>query len=222
MPKPPENFVYAPPQTDLDVVHKDDWILVLSKPAKLLTVAGRKKEHADCLEARVKRQFPEARIVHRLDMETSGLIIMALDSRTHKNLSLQFEQRRTQKEYVARIWGTPKEDQGIVDLPLRCDWPNRPLQMVDLTHGKQSKTKWQIVERENEDTTRVLLKPITGRTHQLRVHMKEIGHPILGDDFYAHEKAFKASERLNLHAHKLMIFHPENDKAIWFESACPF
>lgn len=221
MRKPAENFIYAPPQTPLEIIHQDEDILVLEKPAKLLSVAGRKAEHADCLEVRVQNKFPTARIVHRLDMETSGLMIMALNADAHRNLGLQFEKRKTQKEYIARIWGHPNEDEGLVDLPLRCDWPNRPIQMIDLTHGKHAKTEWSVLERE-EEMTRVLLKPITGRTHQLRVHMCEIGHPILGDDFYAHDKALAAASRLNLHAYKLMIHHPKGNVKMWFESECPF
>lgn len=220
--KPPENFIYDPPQTALEIIYDDKDILVLSKPAKLLTVAGKKKEHSDCLEARVQTEFPQARIVHRLDMETSGLIVMALNADAHKNIGLQFERRETKKEYIARIWGCPDENDGIIDLPLICDWPNRPLQKIDLTRGKQAQTEWKIIEREANNITRVLLKPITGRTHQLRVHMCEIGHPIIGDDFYAHEKAFKASDRLNLHAQKLAFNHPTQEKLMSFESLCPF
>lgn len=220
--KPPKDFIYAPPDCPLEVIHKDNHILVLSKPAKLLTVPGRKAEHVDSLETRAQQEYPQSRIVHRLDMETSGLIIMALDADTHRNLSLQFERRETQKEYIARVWGHIEEDEGEIDLPLRCDWPNRPLQMVDLTHGREAQTQWKVLAREEGGITRVSLKPITGRTHQLRVHMMEIGHPILGDDFYAHERAFSAADRLQLHAHKLMVHHPENSEKTWFESKCTF
>ncbi len=219
--KPEAEFTYDPPKEPLAIIHQDQEVLVVSKPAKLLTVAGRKKEHADCLEARVKKEIPSARIVHRLDMETSGLVIFALNAEAHRNLGRQFEQRKTDKEYIADIWGNPEEENGMVDLPLRCDWPNRPLQMIDLTHGKQAQTEWKIIER-TEKVTRVSLKPITGRTHQLRVHMCEIGHPIIGDDFYAHEAAFNAAKRLHLHAHKLVIYHPENNEKIGFESPVPF
>ena len=219
--KPPADFTYNPPQTPLEVVYKDEDILVLCKPAELLSVPGRKEEHADSLEIRAKDEFPDARIVHRLDMSTSGLIIMALNASTHRNLGLQFERRKTKKVYIARVWGDIGEDKGNIDLPLICDWPNRPLQMVDHEKGRASQTNWEVMEREG-GSTRVALYPITGRTHQLRVHMAEIGHPILGDDFYAHENAFKAEERLHLHAHKLMIYHPEDGRQVWFESKCPF
>ncbi len=219
--KPPADFTYDPPNDPLNIIYKDNYIIVLSKPAELLSVSGRKAEHKDCLEARVQQEYPQARIVHRLDMSTSGLMIMALDADTHRNLGLQFERRQTKKIYIARVWGDVKEDIGRVDLPLICDWPNRPLQMVDHENGKSSQTDWEVLSRENS-VTRMALYPITGRTHQLRVHMAEIGHPILGDDFYAHEKPFKAESRLQLHAHKLMIYHPDDGAKIWFESACPF
>ncbi len=222
MQKPPESFTYAPPQEPLNIIHIDDDLLIVSKPPKLLTVSGRKAEHADCLEKRVQVEFPEARIVHRLDMETSGLLVMARNAEVHKNLGLQFERRQTQKEYIARIWGDIEGDDGLIDLPLRCDWPNRPLQMIDLSHGREAQTQWRVLEREAGGITRVSLKPITGRTHQLRVHMCEIGHPIIGDDFYAHKKAFSAADRLQLHAFKLMLHHPSDGAQTWFESPCPF
>lgn len=219
--KPPADFTYNPPKDPLDIIYQDDDLLVLSKPAELLSVPGRKEEHADSLEKRVQAEFPQARIVHRLDMSTSGLIIMAMNAQTHRNLGLQFERRKTKKVYIARVWGDVKDDKGHVDLPLICDWPNRPLQMVDHEKGRASQTDWEILEREGE-ATRLALYPITGRTHQLRVHMAEIGHPILGDDFYAHEQAFKAETRLQLHAHKLMVHHPKDGEKTWFESPCPF
>ncbi|MGH1379093.1 MAG: pseudouridine synthase [Alphaproteobacteria bacterium] len=219
--KPPADFIYDPPDTALDIIYNDDDILVLSKPAELLSVPGRKEEHKDSLETRVKCEFPEARIVHRLDMSTSGIIVMAMNAESHRNIGLQFERRKTKKVYIARVWGDIEENTGEIDLPLICDWPNRPLQMVDHENGRSSQTNWEVIDRE-VGLTRVALYPITGRTHQLRVHMAEIGHPILGDDFYAHEQAFKAENRLHLHAHKLMIHHPDDGRQIWFESKCPF
>lgn len=219
--KPPADFTYDPPNDPLDIIYKDDNFLVLSKPAELLSVPGRKEEHQDSLELRVKAEFPEARIVHRLDMSTSGLIIMARNAEAHRNLGLQFERRKTKKVYIARVWGVVEQDKGSIDLPLICDWVNRPLQMVDYENGKSAQTDWEVLERNNE-VTRIALYPVTGRTHQLRVHMAEIGHPILGDDFYANEPAFKAEDRLQLHAHKLMVYHPNGGAQIWFESPCPF
>lgn len=219
--KPPAPFVYNPPEGELTVLYEDAEILVLDKPAGLLSVPGRLPDHQDSLERRVQKKFPGARIVHRLDMETSGLMIMARTDQAHRNLGLQFEQRKTTKTYIARVWGYLESEEGEIDLPLICDWPNRPLQKIDLTRGKQAQTKWKVMSVE-DGITRVLLTPVTGRTHQLRVHMAEIGHPIVGDDFYAHEKALKAANRLHLHAHKLGIFHPSDERFMDFESVCPF
>lgn len=220
--KPPPPFIYAPLRAALSIVFQDDDMLVLSKPSGLLSVPGRLAEHKDCLESRVKDEYQTARIIHRLDMETSGLIVMAMNEHAHRHIGLQFEKRRTSKTYIARVWGELDEDVGHVDLPLICDWPNRPLQKIDLTRGKQAQTDWRILEREGTQFTRVALTPITGRTHQLRVHMAEIGHPIVGDDFYAHEDAFRAAPRLHLHAHKLSLYHPKDERLMCFESPCPF
>lgn len=220
--KPPPEFVYTPPTEKPEVVYHDDELLVVNKPSGLLSVPGRKPEHQDCLELRIKQQYPQARIVHRLDMDTSGIMIMAMNEQTHRNLGLQFERRKTDKEYIARIWGDIEGDSGHIDLPLICDWPNRPLQKIDLTRGKEAQTNWSVLHRENGKYTRVSLKPITGRTHQLRVHMAEIGHPILGDDFYAHEQAFKAEPRLQLHAYRLEVHHPSDGRRIEFKAECPF
>ncbi len=219
---PPAEFEYCPPTAPLEIIHQDGDILVVSKPAELLCVPGRKAEHADSLELRVKAEIPEARIVHRLDMCTSGLVIMAMNAQAHRNLGLQFERRKTQKTYIAIVWGHIEDDTGTVELPLICDWPNRPLQMVDFESGKAAQTNWEVLERMGNNMTRVALYPITGRTHQLRVHMAEIGHPIVGDEFYAHDQAYAASEWLLLHAHKLMVHHPEDGRQILFESECPY
>ncbi len=218
---PPKEFIYNPPKEPLDIIYQDDFIIVLNKPSGLLSVSGRKPEHKDSLETRVHDIYPCARIIHRLDEPTSGVMVMALNKEVHRNISMQFEHRKTKKIYIARVWGEIKSDKGDIDLPLICDWPNRPLQMVDHELGKPSRTRWEVIEREN-GITRVALYPITGRSHQLRVHMMEFGYPILGDEFYAHDDAFAAAPRLQLHAHKLMIHHPDSNKEIWFESPCPF
>lgn len=220
--KPPPDFTYAPPDQEIEVLFRDAYFLVINKPSGLLSVPGRKIEHIDSLEKRICDKIPAARIVHRLDMDTSGVMIMALDKDTHRNLGLQFERRKTEKEYIARIWGTPDAQNGTINLPLRCDWPNRPLQMVDHENGRPAQTEWTILEKEDGGVTRVSLKPVTGRTHQLRVHMAEIDHPILGDDFYAHAPALNAAPRLMLHAHRLKVHHPEDGREIWFEARCPF
>ena len=222
MNKKPGPFIYAPPlEPYLTVIQRDEDLLVLSKPSGLLSVPGRLAEHADCLETRARESFAEARIVHRLDKDTSGVIVMAMNAKAHRHLGLQFERRHVAKTYIAKVWGEMAEDHGEVDLPLRCDWPNRPLQMVDHELGKPAKTGWQVLERKS-GVTRVKLTPHTGRSHQLRVHMCELGHPILGDVFYAHEEARAASRRLCLHAQSLGLHHPTGGEWMEFEDACGF
>ncbi len=202
-------------------MYRDDDLLAVVKPAGLLSVPGKQANHRDCLESRVQARFPEARIVHRLDMATSGIMVLAMNAKAHRHLGLQFERRHIRKDYVARVWGRVEEDEGLIDLPLRCDWPNRPLQMVDHELGKSALTKWQVLERKAGSTT-LLLLPETGRSHQLRVHMQVIGHPILGDRFYAHEEALKAENRLMLHAQRLSLFHPNGGKTCEFVDHAPF
>lgn len=194
---------------------------MLNKPSGLLTVPGKATEHADCLEARAQEQYAGARIVHRLDMDTSGVVIMAMHADAHRHLGLQFERRHTAKTYIADIFGQIKNDQGEIDLPLRCDWPNRPKQMVDHDEGRKALTKWRVLER-HENHTRVELTPITGRSHQLRVHMLELGHPILGDRFYATGEALEASKRLRLHAQSLTVHHPTGGERVTFVAPMPF
>ena len=218
---PPPPLSYKPPKGEISIIYHDDDILVLDKPSGLLSVPGKSDDHKDCLESRIQVDFPSARIVHRLDMDTSGLIIMALNGDAHRHLGLQFERRHIGKTYQARVWGNIAEDEGIIDLPLRCDWPNRPRQMVDHEEGRSALTHFDVVARD-EASTRVSLHPKTGRSHQLRVHMLELGHPILGDNLYAHEAALKASKRLCLHAEKIELFHPNGGARLSFEAECPF
>ncbi len=208
---------YNPPKEPyLDIIFQDNDILVLNKQAGLLTVPGKGDHLADCLENRAKDIVPTALTVHRLDMDTSGLIIMGLNKFAHRHLSLQFQNRNVAKEYVALVFGITEENSGEIDLPLICDWPNRPKQKVDHEIGKPSQTKWHVIERY-KDNTLLSLTPITGRSHQLRVHMNEIGHSILGDRFYASEKVAKMSKRLCLHSKKLTIMHPVQKKMMTFE-----
>ncbi|MDA3887474.1 MAG: pseudouridine synthase [Allgaiera sp.] len=211
---------YAPPQVPLEVLHHDHHLLVLNKPAGLLTVPGKGPELSDCLIARAQAVFPEALLVHRLDRDTSGVIVFALTKQAQRDLSLQFEQRKTKKIYVARLWGDLAEKTGTVDLPLIVDWPNRPLQHVDHENGKPALTDWRVLRHE-DGTTRVCLMPQTGRSHQLRVHMKEIGHPILGDPFYSEGPA-RAFPRLMLHAESLRVNHPDGGRGTTFKAPCPF
>ncbi len=214
-------FTYTPPHAPyFSVVHIDDLVLVLDKPSGLLTVSGKAPEHSDCLETRVQAAFPEARIVHRLDMDTSGLCVMARTTAAHRNLSLQFQRRKTVKTYIAWVWGRPQTNEGMVDLPLICDWPNRPKQMVDHERGRSAQTRWEVLAWERQ-VTRLRLVPITGRSHQLRVHTLSLGCPILGDRFYAHDEAWAAAGRLQLHAEELSFHHPADGTRVTFRSPSP-
>ncbi len=211
---------YNPPDTPLSIVYHDHELLVLDKPSGLLSVPGKGEHLADCLIARVQAVFPEALLVHRLDRDTSGIMIFALTPHAQRHLGLQFEKRQSKKVYVARVWGKVEEKTGTVDLPLIVDWPNRPLQHVDFENGKQAITDWRVVKYEG-DNTRMRLYPKTGRSHQLRVHMREIGHPILGDPFYATGEA-RDFPRLMLHAESLKLRHPDGGKGMEFKAKCPF
>lgn len=201
-------------------------MIVLSKPSGLLSVAGKNPGLEDCLQARVKREFPNARLVHRLDLDTSGIILMALNKPAQAHINLQFEKRRTQKHYIALVWGDVEGESGRVDLPICVDWDNRPRQMINYEHGRPSQTDWEVIERGQlpcgNDYTRMLLKPVTGRSHQLRIHMRELGYPIIGDVFYAHDEAEQAADRLLLHAESLTIYHPEDERLITFTDPAPF
>lgn len=220
-------FVYDPPNEPLAVLHEDGDILVVAKPSGLLSAPGKPAEHADCLIARLNARYPEATLVHRLDCATSGVMVFARTRTAHRHLGLQFERRKLAKTYVARVAGAIAEAEGTIDKPLRCDWPNRPRQMIDFTDGKPALTRWRVEAREAVATretgaTRVRLFPETGRSHQLRVHMADLGHPILGDALYADDTAFAAADRLQLHAETLTIRHPDGGAPMTFTAACPF
>lgn len=193
----------------------------MNKQAGLLSVPGKAAEHSDCLERRAQELYSGARIVHRLDMDTSGVMVLAMNAAAHRHLGLQFERRKTDKTYVAEVWGHLQEEEGEVDLPLVCDWPNRPKQMVSFEHGRPALTRWKVLER-TEKTSRVRLFPHTGRSHQLRVHMLSLGHPIIGDRFYAEGEALNASARLALHAESLELHHPSDGRRVTFRAECPF
>ena len=214
-------FVYEPPKTPLDILYIDEDVLVVNKPSGLLTVPGKELKHHDSLELRVKIEYPNSFLVHRLDMDTSGVIIFALSKSTQRSLNLQFEKRIVKKLYEARVFGNITEDNGFIDLPLIVDWPNRPLQKIDAKEGKSALTHWQVLDREG-DVTRVALMPETGRTHQLRVHMMSLGHTILGDRFYGNVAEINLANELQLHAKDLMIIHPKNGKKITFKAPLAF
>ena len=210
------------PLSNIEIVHQDDALLVINKPTLLLSVPGRAEDNKDCLVTRLQEHgYPEARIVHRLDWETSGLIVLARDADSHRELSRQFHDRETEKAYIALCWGQPEADSGRIELPLRYDPPNKPRHIVDFEQGKHALTFWRVTARCG-DWSRVELTPITGRSHQLRVHMLAIGHPLLGDRLYAHEQALAAFDRLCLHASLLCLTHPQTGGRLRFESPAPF
>lgn len=210
---------YSPPQTPLDVLHEDHELIVVNKPSGLLSVPGKGAHLADCLLSRVEAAFPGALLVHRLDRDTSGVMVFAATAHAQRHLGLQFEKRQVKKTYVARVAGDLQPDTGEVDLPLIVDWPNRPRQMVCHETGKPAQTAWKVMKR-SEGETRVRLFPKTGRSHQLRVHMLALGHPILGDPFYSEDHA--QWPRLMLHAEELRLRHPDGGKGMRFFCKAPF
>lgn len=205
----------------LALIHVDESLVVIDKPTLLLSVPGRGAEKQDSVVTRLARDFPGIREVHRLDWETSGLLLLARSRDAHSELSRQFREREVSKRYIALVFGELLQESGEVTLPLRRDWPNRPRQIVDSEHGKPSHTHWRRLALEN-GCSRVALTPITGRTHQLRVHMQALGHPILGDGLYAHAEALSLAPRLMLHATHLGFRHPVSGEYLRFSSAAPF
>lgn len=211
---------YTPPTGEIPVLHEDSDLLIVDKPAGLLSVPGKGEDLQDCLLHRLERAFPTARLVHRLDRDTSGVMVFALTPHAQRHLNLQFETRKTKKTYLARLQGRLTPASGEIDLPLIVDWPNRPRQMVCHERGKASLTAWKVMKASDEET-RVRLFPHTGRSHQLRVHTLALGHPILGDTLYAPETADQYP-RMMLHAEELRLNHPESGKGMKFRAHAPF
>jgi tRNA pseudouridine32 synthase/23S rRNA pseudouridine746 synthase len=229
--EPPQNNDPAGNAIDIPgvgLLHADESLLVLDKPAGLLSVPGRGEDKQDCLSARVQAAFPDALIVHRLDQATSGLMLMARGAAMQRALSRSFETREVGKRYVAVVSGhlpAPNDSGGwgLIDLPIAVDWPNRPLRTIDTERGKASQTRWRVLSHDAAaHTTRVELEPVTGRSHQLRVHLKALGHPILGDTLYGSEAVQAAAPRLLLHAAALQFAHPASGLAMSFESTPGF
>lgn len=213
-------FTYDPPDVPLTILHRDEAVLIVNKPSGLLSVPGKLEGRQDCLISRIAAEIPNVLLVHRLDCDTSGVMVFALTKAAQGQLGKQFEHRQTDKTYVARVWGHLAPESGRVDLPLCADWPNRPRQMVSHEHGRPAQTDWQVIGYEG-DTTRVRLHPLTGRSHQLRVHMAELGHPILGDPIYATGPA-RDFPRLMLHAETLSFRHPVGGERVTFSAPVPF
>lgn len=204
----------------LDIVYQDDFLLVLNKPAELLSVPGRAKP--DDLTTLVQQQIPDALNVHRLDMSTSGLQLFARGKEMHRRLSQMFRERKVRKTYIAELSGLIASAEGAVDLPLGPDWPNRPRQKLDWLNGRSSLTRYRLLEQDPaRETSRVALEPVTGRTHQLRVHMAAVGYPILGDRLYGNGLG-SAADRLMLHAQALDFIHPYTLAPLALTCVMPF
>jgi tRNA pseudouridine32 synthase/23S rRNA pseudouridine746 synthase len=210
---------YDPPTGPIPVVHRDDDLLVVDKPHGLLSVPGRGDHLADSLLTRLQSLHPETLLCHRLDRDTSGIMVFALTKDAQRRMGRAFETKRVAKRYVARVAGLVAQEAGTIDLPLIVDWPNRPLQHVDHETGKPALTDWTRLIHEG-DTTRMRLRPRTGRSHQLRVHMAELGHPILGDPFYSPDPG--AWPRMMLHAEGLKFEHPATGRVLRLEVPVPF
>ena len=213
-------FTYDPPPGLPEIIHADHEIVIVDKPSGLLSVPGKGEDKADCAIERLRGAFPTILLVHRLDQDTSGVMVFALTPHAQRHLSKQFEDRRTKKAYVARLAGRLQPKTGRVELPLAVDWPNRPRQKVDFEAGRAAQTDWRVM-RDSAAETRVRLFPRTGRSHQLRVHMAETGHPILGDPLYA-TGAAADHPRLMLHAESLRLKHPETGVQQTFNAPVPF
>ncbi len=215
-------FHYDPPQEPfLDVLFEDEQIIVVNKPSGILSVPGKAVEHFDSIASRVKSLYPGGGAVHRLDMGTSGIMVVAKTPEATSALGRQFQDRVTEKYYYAWVWGQVEKLEGTIDLPLCVDWDNRPRQQVNYEHGRRAITHY-ICQRVEAERSLMKLKPITGRSHQLRVHMMEIGHPILGDHLYAPAEAQAAAPHLYLHAAMLRFNHPMTGQRLTFEAPAPF
>lgn len=214
-------IVYLPPpDAGSTVIFADDRLIVADKPSGLLSVPGRGPERADCLVARVQREYPDALAVHRLDMSTSGLLLLARGADMHRHFSKLFRDRQVDKRYVAVVAGLVAAEAGEIDLPLIVDWPNRPRQKVDFDIGKPSLTRFRVISRDLQtQTSRVELEPVTGRSHQLRLHLASLGHPILGDELYGDEAS---APRLLLHAMELAFADPASGERLEFRAVPAF
>jgi tRNA pseudouridine32 synthase/23S rRNA pseudouridine746 synthase len=218
-----EDPPYLVPHTQeaIRVLYADPELLVVRKPDLLLSVPGRHPRNRDCLVSRLQDDWPGARIVHRLDLDTSGVMIVALTARSQSVLGRLFQERRVCKEYEAVVSGRMQANEGEIDLPIARDWERRPRQKICHERGKSASTLYRVLQR-SEDRTRVRLEPVTGRSHQLRIHLASLGHPILGCDMYAHAEALSMAPRLLLHATRIAFPHPLSEEWLDVADAAPF
>lgn len=203
------------------ILHRDDRLVVIDKPSGLLAVPGRGPDLQDCVATRMQRIVPTALVVHRLDRDTSGLMLMALDAEAQRHLGRQFEARTVRKTYHCLVRGLPDADDGLVDLPIGRDPHRPPRYRIDEAAGRPSQTRWRVTDRRG-DRTRLEVEPITGRSHQIRLHLATLGHPILGDPLYADEETLGLAPRLLLHATFLAVAHPDDGRPVAWRSPCPF
>lgn len=205
------------------ILHEDAHLLVIEKPAFLLSQPGRGPLNSDCVIGRLQKIYTDALLVHRLDLDTSGIMVFARGREAQAHLNRQFAERQVEKEYIADVAGSVDRDQGEIDLPIAPDWDNRPRQKICADSGKKSLTRYQVLHRDRDNGfSRLLLKPLTGRSHQLRIHLMSIGHAILGCDLYAPPEVLAQSPRLRLHATRLTFYHPRDAQRVSFQSALPF
>lgn len=215
--QPPPPYLVPHSREDIAILYEDSDLLLVRKPHLLLSIPGRHPQNKDCLVTRLQLRYPTASIVHRLDLDTSGIMVIPLNKPAHAHISRQFQQREVRKTYDAIVYGVVEQDAGEVNLPIACDWERRPRQMICHERGREALTRFEVRERF-ADRTRVHLHPVTGRSHQLRIHMRELGHPILGCDMYAHDAALRMADRLLLHATELAFRHPTTGE--WLRGEC--
>ena len=208
-------------QAPIRLIYEDTDLLLVDKPHHLLSVPGRHPLNHDSLIRRLQHRYPDVQAVHRLDLDTSGLMVVPKRRESLSELARQFQRRQIDKEYTAIVWGEVAEDRGSIELPIATDWPNRPKQIICEERGKHALTHFEVLKR-GYNRSLIKLKPVTGRSHQLRIHMQSFGHPIIGCDMYAHPKALEASDRLLLHATRLKLCAPSTGDWLWAFSPIPF
>ena len=216
-------FIVPVCHEEIEVIYQDQYLLLINKPTALLTLSGKHPLNKDSVHFRLVKDFPTATVIHRLDFGTSGILIVALNKKISAHIGKQFQVRNVVKNYTAILHGHLTDDEGCINFPIARDTPNFPLQKICYETGKKALTNYQVIERLQEPfTTRVMFKPVSGRTHQLRIHSSKIGHPILGCDLYATDEAFFMAKRLMLHATRIEFDHPVTGKRINGFSPCPF
>lgn len=213
-----QKFIYQPPAGDPTILYQDQDIIAINKPSGLLSNPGRAPETLDCALTRLQKTYPQSILIHRLDCETSGILVFALNKKAERSLKIQFQERQVLKRYLARVNGQLEHNSGVIELPLGADKHNIPLQKVDFEQGKTALTRYKVLS-SSAHSSFIQLDPKTGRTHQLRVHMKALGHTILGDNFYANDAVKNAYKRLCLHASELTFEHPSSNKTVYLH--CP-